>query len=220
MWSQFTGYWSSLFLIVLTGCLSGCSVSPTNLTVPGPDGLVNFRTPSPSSKLSLPSMPVTQPQLPVAKPPSPIPQPIIPEYLPKQIILTTSKGDITIELYVEFAPTTVNRFVQKIQSHFYEGLTFHRVEDWVVQGGDPLGNGSGGESVSAEYNQIPFTPGSVGVARGEDPQINNGSQFFICLDNCSHLTGIYTNFGRVISSLSVVKSIQVGDKILSIEIVE
>ena len=82
-------------------------------------------------------------------------------------------GTFTIALRPDKAPQTVDRFAGKARSGFYANLSFHRVEDWVVQGGDPSGNGTGGEKVPSEYNDLSFTLGAVGIARGPDPAINN-----------------------------------------------
>ncbi|MBI2028135.1 MAG: peptidylprolyl isomerase [Candidatus Levybacteria bacterium] len=71
-------------------------------------------------------------------------------------IIKTSKGDIELSLYVTDAPNTVSNFIQKAKSGFYNNLIFHRVEDWVIQGGDPDGNGTGGGNVPVEFNSKPF----------------------------------------------------------------
>jgi hypothetical protein len=97
-------------------------------------------------------------------------------------------------------------------------LTFHRVEDWVVQGGDPQGTGTGGEKVPSEYNDLSFKLGSVGIARGPDPKINNGSQWFVVLKDSTFLDKQYTNFGQVTSGMDVVKGVKIGDKIKKITI--
>lgn len=133
--------------------------------------------------------------------------------------IKTSKGEIIIKLYSEEAPKTVANFLQKINSNFYKGLIFHRVvPNFVIQGGDPLGNGTGGGKITSEINSIPFKRGSVGLARGPIKEVSNDSQFYICLEdeNCSHLTNEYVNFGEVVSGMDVVDSIQMGDKILEI----
>lgn len=135
---------------------------------------------------------------------------------PSQAVISTSKGDITVELFATEAAKTVNNFAQKAKSGFYKGLIFHRVEDWVVQGGDPLGNGTGGGQMATEINSEPFVIGSLGVARGQDINISNDSQFFITKTDASWLNGQYTNFGKVISGMSVVNKLQIGDKILGI----
>ncbi len=134
-----------------------------------------------------------------------------------QVTLATEKGNITIKLYNKEAPKTVENFLDKAASGYYEGLNFHRVEDWVVQGGDPLGNGTGGGQMATELSKVPFKIGSVGVARGQDIKISNDSQFFICTQDCSFLTEKYTIFGEVVSGMDKVKAIEIGDKIISIK---
>lgn len=133
-------------------------------------------------------------------------------------VIKTEKGDITLELYPQDAPKTVSNFAKKSKSGFYNNLTFHRVEDWVVQGGDPLGNGTGGDDMPTELNKKPFIVGSLGVARGPNIQVSNDSQFFITTQEADWLDGQYTNFGMVTDGMDVVKQIKVGDKILSIEV--
>jgi cyclophilin family peptidyl-prolyl cis-trans isomerase len=132
--------------------------------------------------------------------------------------IKTSKGNINLTLFGDQAPNTVKNFILKSDTGYYNGLTFHRVEDWVIQGGDPKGDGTGGGQMAAEQTQQPFIEGSLGVARGSNPQINNDSQFFITKTDASWLNGQYTNFGIVTSGMSVVDSIQKGDKILGITI--
>jgi cyclophilin family peptidyl-prolyl cis-trans isomerase len=133
--------------------------------------------------------------------------------------LTTSKGDILIKLYSDKSPNTVANILSKAASGFYKNLTFHRVEPgFVVQGGDPLGNGTGGGKINSEINDVPFKRGSVGLARGMDRSISNDAQFYICLatQTCSHLSNEYVNFGEVIEGMDVVDKIAVGDKILDL----
>ncbi len=125
-------------------------------------------------------------------------------------------GTFTFTLRPDKAPQTVDRFAGKARSGFYNNLTFHRVEDWVVQGGDPSGNGTGGEKVPSEYNDLSFTLGAVGIARGPDKAINNGSQFFVVKKDSTFLDKDYTNFGQVTSGMDVVNGIKIGDKIKSI----
>jgi len=132
--------------------------------------------------------------------------------------ITTNKGEITIELFPEAAPNTVANFASKSTSGYYNNLIFHRVEDWVVQGGDPSGNGTGGGQIPTELNNNPFIRGSVGVARGNNIQISNDSQFFITKTDAPHLDKLYTNFGQVSSGLDVVDSLEIGDKIISITV--
>jgi len=127
-------------------------------------------------------------------------------------------GSFTIALRPDKAPQTVERFAGKARSGFYNNLIFHRVEDWVVQGGDPLGTGTGGEKVPSEYNDLTFALGAVGIARGPDPAINNGSQWFVVKKESSFLDKQYTNFGLVTSGMDVVNGVKIGDKIKSITI--
>ena len=134
----------------------------------------------------------------------------------KQAVIELEKGGaITIQLFPEVAPKTVENFEQKAGSGFYNGLIFHRVEDWVVQGGDPRGNGTGGNmTLPTELSDRPFGVGAVGVARLREPaEVSNDAQFFICTQPAEHLNRQYTNFGQVVDGMDVVRSIRRGDKI-------
>jgi cyclophilin family peptidyl-prolyl cis-trans isomerase len=134
------------------------------------------------------------------------------------VVISTDKGEIAMELDPKLAPTTVNNFVTLAQSGYYDGIVFHRVvPEFVIQGGDPTGTGTGGpgykfadEPVKGEY-----TDGAVAMANaGPD---TNGSQFFICIDDCTRkLTPNYNLFGYVTSGLDIAKSIQVGDTMNSV----
>lgn len=135
-----------------------------------------------------------------------------------QATVHTSKGSFVIALDPTSAPKTVENFISKAKSDFYKDLTFHRVEDWVVQGGDPDGNGTGGGSMPTELSQVPFKRGSVGVARGMDIAISNDAQFFICTKDCDWLTGAYTLFGQVTQGMDVVDSMAIGDTITGISL--
>ena len=134
--------------------------------------------------------------------------------------LTTKDGQIVIRLYRSLTPNTVATFLKKVNSGFYNGLTFHRViAGFMAQGGDPTGTGSGGGSQKSELNSIPFVRGSLGLARTPaSKDISNDSQFFICFttDGCQHLTGDYVNFGEVVNGLDVLDKIEQGDKIIQI----
>ena len=132
--------------------------------------------------------------------------------------IKTSKGDIKLTLDATDAPNTVKNFLNKAVSGYYNNLDFHRVEDWVIQGGDPTGTGSGGGQMQTEINSKPFVTGSLGVARGGDPRISNDSQFFIVKSDAAWLNQQYTNFGIVTEGMDVVNKIQIGDKILGITI--
>jgi len=145
--------------------------------------------------------------------PTPTPKPAT-----KATVELAKGGSFTIALRPDKAPQTVDRFAGKARSGFYNTLTFHRVEDWVVQGGDPLGTGSGGEKVPSEYNDLAFKLGAVGIARGPDPAINNGSQFFVVKKDSTFLDKQYTNFGNVTAGMDVVNGVNIGDKIKTITV--
>jgi cyclophilin family peptidyl-prolyl cis-trans isomerase len=134
----------------------------------------------------------------------------------------TSKGDFVIAFVdPKVAPQTVNNFVYLSESHFYDGLTFHRVvPGFVVQGGDPLGNGTGGPAYKLpdESNPSTWPRGTVGMASSSAGV--SGSQFFITIGDAPFLAGngVYNHFGQVASGMDVLDKIQVGDKMSSIDI--
>lgn len=145
---------------------------------------------------------------------------------PYTATIQTAKGDIVCELYPKEAPQTVNNFVYLARAGLYDGLTFHRVvPGFVVQGGDPLGKGNGGPgyTIPAEIG-LSHLKGVLATARLSD-QVNperasSGSQFYITLEKTPHLDGAYTVFGRVVTGMSVVESIAIGDVIQRIRITE
>jgi cyclophilin family peptidyl-prolyl cis-trans isomerase len=133
--------------------------------------------------------------------------------------ISTTKGDIIVQLNAGAAPMTVNNFVFLSEQGFYGGLTFHRVEpDFVVQGGDPTGTGSGGPgyTVPAEI-QLPHVEGAIAMARQGDnvnpERASSGSQFYITLKPTPFLDEGYTAFGHVVEGMDVVRSIAIGDVI-------
>lgn len=134
----------------------------------------------------------------------------------KQIRITTAKGDIVFELLPDVAPITVSNFVYLTSGGYYDGLNFHRVEKsptpFVIQGGDPAGNGTGGPgySIPAEFNSVKHDRGVVAMARSNDPD-SAGSQFYITLGPAHFLDNNYTVFGRVLEGMDVVDQIVVGD---------
>lgn len=132
--------------------------------------------------------------------------------------IKTTKGDIKIVVRTDAAPHTVVNFLNKAVSGFYNNLTFHRVEDWVVQGGDPQGTGAGGGNIPVEFNSLPFVAGAIGAASRGDGKVQNDSQFFITKTDASWLNGQYTNFGNVIDGMDVVNKMTIGDKILGITV--
>lgn len=133
-------------------------------------------------------------------------------------VIRTDKGNVELTLYPEAAPKTIANFAQKAKSGFYNNLIFHRVEDWVIQGGDPLGNGTGGGNMPVEFNNKSFVVGAVGIASRDDGQVQNDSQFFIVKTDAQFLNGKYTNFGIVTKGMDVVNQIEIGDKILEIQL--
>ncbi len=136
-----------------------------------------------------------------------------------QIEFETNRGNFKIELYPQVAPVTVASFISLIKKHFYKGLYFHRVvPGFVIQGGDPRGDGWGGPgyAIPCEYNSIFYERGVLGMAHaGKD---TGGSQFFITHLPQPHLNGRYTAFGRVVSGMEVVDQIQIYDKIIDVKI--
>jgi cyclophilin family peptidyl-prolyl cis-trans isomerase len=140
--------------------------------------------------------------------------------------ISTQKGDIVVDLDPAAAPQTVNNFVFLAREGFYDGLIFHRVEpDFVIQGGDPTGTGTGGPgyTVPAEI-ELKHVKGAIAMARrGDDvnpERASSGSQFYITLDETPFLDEGYTAFGQVVEGMDVVESIERDDVIGSITIEE
>jgi len=139
--------------------------------------------------------------------------------LPIATITVDGYGVMNVELYPEIAPNTVNNFISLANKGFYNNLKFHRIiKDFMIQGGDPKGNGTGGPGYSIEgeftsngfANSLKHTKGVISMARSQDPN-SAGSQFFIMSGDASNLDGEYAAFGKVISGLDVL------DKIRSVE---
>lgn len=124
------------------------------------------------------------------------------------VTITMGSGnEIKAELYPEIAPNTVKNFIALANSGFYDGTIFHRViPDFMIQGGDPTGTGTGGpgHSIKGEFSQNGFKnslkhgKGVLSMARSQMPN-SAGSQFFICVADCSWLDGSYAAFGKVVS---------------------
>ncbi len=137
--------------------------------------------------------------------------------------IETSKGTIVCDLFPKEAPITVNAFVFLAREGFYDGLTFHRVEDWVIQGGDPEGTGGGGPGYKlkneAKTNTHRHQPGTLAMARTNDPD-SAGSQFYFTKQAAGHLDGKYTIFGQATKGLDVINKIERGDVIKAIKIEE
>ena len=125
-------------------------------------------------------------------------------------------GTIELELYPDLAPVTVDNFVSLVKSGFYDGLTFHRIIDgFMIQGGDPLGNGTGGssKSIKGEYNANDFQNdlkherGVISMARSPYDYNSARSQFFIVQTTYPSLDGQYASFGKVIKGIEIVDKI-------------
>jgi len=127
----------------------------------------------------------------------------------------TDKGTIKFELYEGKAPITTKNFIELVQSGFYDGLTFHRIESgFVIQGGDPNGDGTGGSGKTIQleiHPELKHVKGAVAMARSQDPN-SASSQFYITLADTPFLDGNYAVFGKVTEGMDVVESIAVGDK--------
>ena len=137
-----------------------------------------------------------------------------------EVTFATDKGDIVALLDASLAPNTVNNFVVQARSGFYDGLTCHRVvPGFVIQGGDPDGTGRGGPGYkfADEPVKAPYVLGALAMANaGPD---TNGSQFFICIEDCQDkLQPLYNLFGNVTSGIEVAQAIQVGDKMTSVTV--
>ncbi len=130
-----------------------------------------------------------------------------------QARIVTDRGDMVFTFFPGEAPVTVAAFIKLARSGFYDGLTFHRVvPGFVIQGGCPLGTGTGGPgyNLKAEFNAQPHTAGAVAMARAQSPD-SAGSQFYVCLEDARFLDGQYTVFGHLISGLDVARTIAPGD---------
>ena len=144
------------------------------------------------------------------------------QIIPKEMIrimIETTQGNILAELYPNIAPATVSNFISLVKKGFYNNILFHRVvPDFVVQVGDPRGDGWGGPGyvIPCEYTDFPFERGTIGMATaGKD---TGGSQFFICHSEQPHLNRRYTVFGQVVEGMDIVDKIEIEDKINKIVI--
>jgi peptidylprolyl isomerase len=144
----------------------------------------------------------------------------------KFITIETSQGNVIIETLPKIAPNHVKRIKELVKKGFYDGIIFHRViSGFMAQTGDPDGNGTGGsgKNLKAEFSDYEYKYGTVGMARSMNPD-SGDSQFFICFDGCSHLTGQYTVWGQVVSGMESVEKLAVGepprnpDKMISVRL--
>ena len=139
-----------------------------------------------------------------------------PKELPVATIVIKDYGTIEAELYPHIAPNTVNNFISLANNGFYNNLTFHRIiKNFMIQGGDPSGNGTGGPgySIKGEFtknkfkNDLKHTEGVLSMARGQNKN-SAGSQFFIMTSTSTHLDGQYASFGKVISGMDIIHEIE------------
>ncbi len=141
----------------------------------------------------------------------------------KKAKIETDKGTMTLELYEDDAPNTVANFIKLSESGFYNGLKFHRViPDFVIQGGCPRGDGTGGPgySIDCELDGEKQYHDRGVISMAHAGRNTGGSQFFIChsRQNTAHLDRNHTVFGKVIENVEVIDLIQQGDKIISVTI--
>lgn len=130
-------------------------------------------------------------------------------------IVVKDYGTISLELYADIAPITVSNFAKLVNDGFYDGLTFHRIiEGFMIQGGDPLGNGTGGsdENIKGEFamngvqNSISHVRGTISMARATSYN-SASSQFFIMQEDTPSLDGLYAAFGKVTDGIEIVDKI-------------
>jgi len=205
--------------------------NPALVPAPQPEDLAALR--QAQSKLTLPReieawLSLQQALDKLGKKPTPTPAPVGPasqhpidwalvQAIPvgQRVQMTTTKGVIVLEMKVVEAPGSVASFVSLVQQHFYDGLYFHRVvPDFVAQGGDPRGDGSGSTpyNLRSELAQLNYGAGAVGLASaGKDTE---SCQFFFTHQPTPHLDGRYTIFAQVVHGMDVVQQLEIGDKIL------
>jgi len=138
-----------------------------------------------------------------------------------KVTIDTTKGTIELELYAQSAPQTVNNFIFLTGQGFYNGLKFHRViSNFMIQGGDPTGTGSGGPGYkfADEVRGNPLTHQTGVISMANAGPNTNGSQFFITHAPQPHLDGKHTVFGRVTSGMDVVNSIRQGDVMIDVSV--
>jgi cyclophilin family peptidyl-prolyl cis-trans isomerase len=149
----------------------------------------------------------------------------------RKVKIVTNKGEVTVELYEDKAPITAGNFLDLVNRGFYDGLSFHRYEPgFVIQGGDPKGNGSGGfiDPQTGRERTIKLEvsgdlkhgdAGALAMARTQVPD-SASSQFYITLGRADFLDNQYAVFGRVVDGMDTVKSLRAGDKIHSAAVAE
>jgi len=158
----------------------------------------------------------------VARKPT-LPPPPAEEPAGSVVKIITSRGDIVIELFDKQAPITAGNFLLLVEDGFYDGVIFHRIiPDFMAQGGDPTGTGSGGPGFTIPDEIVPelkHDRGMVSMAKTAAPD-SGGSQFFICYtrERTRHLDGVHSVFGRVIEGMEVADQLRKGDKMLKVTV--
>lgn len=157
-------------------------------------------------------------------------RPVFSQGSDQYVNIETSKGRIVVRVFRSMVPYTANNFLDLVSRGFYDGLTFHRVENWVAQGGDPAGNGTGNfvdpETGRPRYLKLEINsrlghnqPGMVAMARNANP--NSAScQFYFLKKAMPQLNGQYAVFGRVVQGMNSVYALQIGDRILGATILQ
>ncbi|MFC1939699.1 peptidylprolyl isomerase [Chloroflexota bacterium] len=136
-------------------------------------------------------------------------------------IIKTEKGDLVLELFASDVPVTVNNFVFLARERFYDGTTFHRViPDFMAQGGDPTGTGTGGPGYKFADEFSEHTHGTGALSMANAGPNTNGSQFFITYSPQHHLDGKHSVFGQLTEGMDVLAKIKNGDRIVRITIEE
>ena len=137
--------------------------------------------------------------------------------------IETEKGNLVLELFASDVPMTVNNFVSLARDGFYDGLTFHRViSDFMVQGGCPIGDGTGGPGYQFgdEITEHTHVAGALSMANSGPNTNTNGSQFFITYTPQHHLDGYHSVFGQLVEGTDVLERIEQGDVMIRITIEE
>ena len=141
----------------------------------------------------------------------------------KTATIVTNRGTISLELFDKDAPGTVANFEKLVKKGFYDGLSFHRVvPDFVIQGGCPKGDGTGGPGykIKCETANNPHRHGRGALSMAHAGKDTGGSQFFITHRATPHLDGVHTVFGQVTSGQEVVDAIRPGDRMTKVTIAE
>ncbi len=204
---KFRAYVAVLVIVLVVLAISGCQQSP----------VVGENSETEETKTPVETTEASQQETESQVANGLIPEPLtaVPTDRPLVTIEMNDGQKIVLALYPEFAPNTVNNFIELAESKFYDGLIFHRViNGFMIQGGDPQGLGIGGPGygIPGEFkdnafdNPINHRPGIISMARSSDPN-SAGSQFFICQGETGFLDNQYAGFGQVVEGQEVVDSI-------------